>query len=206
MSGTTISSADTVGIVLTAASQSPLTIAATGSVYVVGYYGSGIYSGIDAPATIVNLGAVYGAGYGVNLHDGGTITNGSAAQTSASLTGGYEGVLVGARGPAAITNFGTIASTNRTSGIGIMAGGAATVGNGAATVGNGEQNMLRISRERRRGRRTPRRPTPGDPPRPPPRHAHTDSRPSRASRPTDRLWYSPISPISALGSRVPELL
>lgn len=132
MSGTTISSADTVGIVLTAASQSPLTIAATGSVYVVGYYGSGIYSGIDAPATIVNLGAVYGAGYGVNLHDGGTITNGSAAQTSASLTGGYEGVLVGARGPAAITNFGTIASTNRTSGIGIMAGGAATVGNGAA--------------------------------------------------------------------------
>ena len=140
MSGTTISSADTVGIVLTAASQSPLTIAATGSVYVVGYYGSGIYSGIDAPATIVNLGAVYGAGYGVNLHDGGTITNGSAAQTSASLTGGYEGVLVGARGPAAITNFGTIASTNRTSGIGIMAGGAATVGNGAATVGNGAAN------------------------------------------------------------------
>ncbi len=132
MSGTTISSAASVGIVLTAASEMPLLITETGSVFANGYYASAVYSAIDTRATIVNAGILNGGGYGINLHNGGRITNGSPSALNASISGGYDGILAGARARVSVTNFGTIASTNFTSGSGVNAGGDATVSNGAS--------------------------------------------------------------------------
>lgn len=130
MSGTTISSAVNFGIVLAGVYQSPLTITDTGSIFASGAYASAIYSDWSAPAIIANAGVVYAGGYGINLHDGGTITNGSALYTGASIKGGYEGILAGARAPVSVTNFGTIASTNFASGVGVNIGGDGSITNG----------------------------------------------------------------------------
>lgn len=131
MSGTTISSAANAGIVLIAASDLPLIITDTGSIFAGGLYESGIYAPITIPAAIYNSGIVNGAGYGINLHDGGRITNGSTVTPGALVTGGYDGILTGARAAVSITNYGTVASNNLANGNGINAGGAARIVNGS---------------------------------------------------------------------------
>jgi hypothetical protein len=130
LSGTTISTPLNAGIYLSAAYQLPLVVTDTGSVFVDGYYAAAIYSAIDQPATITNAGIISGGGYGISLRDGGQITNGSTYALTASINGGYDGVLTGARAPVTITNFATIASTNLASGNGVNAGGDATIING----------------------------------------------------------------------------
>ena len=91
----------------------------------------------NQPATITNFGTIRGsAGYGVLLERvrgirkaQSIVVNGSAADTSALIEGG-----VGMRGPAAVTNFGTIhtiAGSRDDAGVFLSAGG--TVTNGSAT-------------------------------------------------------------------------
>jgi fibronectin-binding autotransporter adhesin len=135
-----------------------------------GYYGSGYtlaagYSklvidktadirgdGVSVPffATVVNQGSVYGYDQGVYLEAGGSLINGSAKNTSASISSDSLGVL--APGGAAIANFGTIADKGQYGrGVLLQAGGSVTNGSihdttalifgydgvdGAATVAN----------------------------------------------------------------------
>jgi hypothetical protein len=66
------------------------------------------------------------------LLSGGTITNGSAALTSAAIVGETYGVRLGIHGAGKVVNFGTIANTSTTAGIGVFASGSATVSNGSA--------------------------------------------------------------------------
>ena len=67
--------------------------------------------------TVNNLGSIIGAGaggYGVSLLAGGALTNGGSSDADA-LVSGYGGVFSGARGPAVVTNYGTIQGTGGTS-------------------------------------------------------------------------------------------
>ena len=86
-------------------------------------------SGVDVPsfATVVNLGAVYGSTQGIYLKAGGSLVNGSATNTSASIMSAYHGVE--ARGLISINNFGTIAAKkNHGDGVYLGAGGSLTNG------------------------------------------------------------------------------
>lgn len=143
MSGTTITGGLYLGVNLTAASQLPLVITRTGSVFASGNYASAVYAPLGLPGTVENYGilragSIYGGGYGINLHAGGTILNGSFGNPGL-IEGGFAGVLSGARGALALTNFGTISSTDFANGIGVNAGGDATVVNGDAA-----ENTARI--------------------------------------------------------------
>jgi hypothetical protein len=87
-------------------------------------------TGVDAPhsATIINQGALYGSMQGVLLQAGGSIINGSAQNTSASITGYAFGVR--AFGAAAVANFGTIAQGDY--GIGVLLSYGGSIANGSA--------------------------------------------------------------------------
>jgi len=99
-----------------AASDTGLTITATGKV--VGDSSSGvqaIYAGATrAGESILNLGTVSDAAnlYGVVLKDGGTITNGSASVTTASMSGPQIGIAMSGKA-GTITNFGSISSSEK---------------------------------------------------------------------------------------------
>ena len=86
-----------------------LSIASTG--YIQGGTTYGIYTPTSATGayTVVNDGGVKGGKYGIDL-DGGTITNGSAADSAATVKGGVDGIRTHTNA-ATFTNFGTIAST-----------------------------------------------------------------------------------------------
>ena len=93
MTGTTITTSTTVGVSLTAASQNPVTIAPSGTVNLAGSYASAIYAALGVPSTLANDGVLQAVnGYGVRFRAGGTITNGSASDTKASISGGVNGV------------------------------------------------------------------------------------------------------------------
>jgi hypothetical protein len=99
------------------------------------------YTGIaanKAPATVANFGAIEGAGvagnFGIELGDGGAVTNGAVTDPGASIRG-YVGVSVaGATG--VVTNFGTIAGAGPfgSPAISLAAGGQVTNGGGTDRV------------------------------------------------------------------------
>lgn len=109
---TTINSALTTGVLLTEASQNPVLVTFTGSVIT-----TGLYAIEDAAPTntITNNGTLKAAGEGVAMGPG-TLTNGSATNTHATITGVY-GILIGnGQSTAQVSNFGTIAGEIETSG------------------------------------------------------------------------------------------
>jgi hypothetical protein len=88
-------------------------------------------TGVDCPsaATLINQGSVYGYGGGIYMEAGGSLINGSAKNTSASISSGfYSGDGVLALGAATIANFGTIASGFYGDGVALDAGGSITNG------------------------------------------------------------------------------
>ena len=134
MAGTTITSSTTIGIDLTLTSQNPVFIATTGTVAVSGTNAGAIYAAQGVVGTITNNGKLTAShGYGVRLLSGGTITNGAASVTSASIVGEAYGIKLGVHGTGKIVNFGTIANTSTGTGMGVFALGSATVSNGSAT-------------------------------------------------------------------------
>jgi hypothetical protein len=106
MTGTTISSYTTANLVLTQASQNPVTITATGTIHTAAP--NGIDGAFGSAWTIDNYGAIIGNGRsGVYLASGGNVTNGASNATSALITGGTYGVVIlGAAGT--VANDGTI--------------------------------------------------------------------------------------------------
>lgn len=117
------------------ADYNPVTIAAT----VVTSAGDGVY-GRDLAWSVTNRGTIDagaagptdGGQTGIRLLAGGTVINGSAALTSASITGGDgDGVRIGLV-PGTVINFGTIAGNDR--GIQLDFGGSITNGSNAATA------------------------------------------------------------------------
>ena len=126
----TISSSGTVGITLTSPGDNPVLVTSSGTIDTPGSYA--IYGTAAAAWTITNDGSLSAAFEGIRLADGGTVTNGSAADTGASIYGGYAGVdIEGA--PGKVTNFGTIMSpTGNGSGTGVTLGDGGTVVNGSA--------------------------------------------------------------------------
>jgi hypothetical protein len=108
-----------------------LSITATGYVE-----GAGVYTpdGAAGAYTIVNDGRVKGSSRGVYLSNGGAVTNGSASDTSASITGTKAGVdIAAAKG--VVANFGTISGAAGTAGVGVYltAGGSLTNGSASDT-------------------------------------------------------------------------
>ena len=77
--------------------------------------------------TINSIGPANGASNGVFIQPGGTVTNGSANDTTALITATQDAVYLQGSQPSAVTNFGTIQSTNGT-GINLYLG--ANVANG----------------------------------------------------------------------------
>jgi hypothetical protein len=76
----------------------------------------------------VNFGAISGGTNGVWLREGGAVTNGSAADTTASITGFSTGVQADG-GPGTVANFGTIQGAV---GYGVSLATGGTVSNGSA--------------------------------------------------------------------------
>ena len=72
---------------------------------------------------VVNLGSIAGSGYAGVYTQGGTVTNGAAAITGASISGGNHGVLIG-YAAGTVTNFATITATG--AGVAVWAGGSVT--------------------------------------------------------------------------------
>ena len=134
MTGTIITTSITVGVSLTAASQNPVTVAPSGTINVAGSYASAIYAALGVPSTLANDGVLQAAnGYGVRFRAGGTITNGSASDTKASISGGVNGVRFDIHGTGKLTNFGTIKSTG--SGSGVYGLSTDTIVNGSTSDG-----------------------------------------------------------------------
>ncbi len=79
----------------------------------------GFHSGVNAralPAKVVNFGTIEATANfstGVYLYSGGSVTNGSATDTAALITG-FRGVYGGGAGTLTVTNFGAIAGTGGT--------------------------------------------------------------------------------------------
>ncbi len=95
---------------------------------------AGFYKGVEVrfAATVANYGTIQStgnSGEGIYLHNGGTVTNGSAAYTAARIAGALSGVLSLAAA-ATIANYGTIQSTG-TAGEGVYLGGGGAVTNGS---------------------------------------------------------------------------
>ncbi len=127
---TTISSSGMVGVTLTTASQNPVLITGTGTIDVPGAFGSAIYVDFGIAGSITNDGLLEAPnGYGIVLRSGGSITNGSTLAKSAKITGGVIAVKIRIHGT--VDNFGTIASTGTTQGIGVQALANASVINGS---------------------------------------------------------------------------
>src|SRR5579872_3063672 len=133
MAGTTIANSTTIGISLIDPSQNPVTVASTGTISVTGTNASAIYGAFGVPAIVANDGVLSAInGYGLRLVSGGSITNGSATDKTASISGGVDGVKFGIHGVGTVNNFGTIANTGTNpSGAGVWAGGSASVVNGS---------------------------------------------------------------------------
>ncbi len=103
--GLTISGTRTVGVHLTSASQNPVSVTSTGAIVTAGSYA--IYGSAGVNWAITNDGALAGANYGITLAGGGSITNGSAKDTTASISSSGQGVVI-AGGIGLVTNYGAI--------------------------------------------------------------------------------------------------
>lgn len=142
----TVTGTSTVGLVLTAASDNPVTVAAGGTIDTsdaAAIYGSGSIawslvnfgelsgslSGVRlaTDGTIANEGAILGqstTSWGVYLAGGGTVTNGVNIAT-ATIAGAY-GIAIKS-GTGTVANYGTIRATDRyRTGVYLAAGGAVT--------------------------------------------------------------------------------
>ena len=117
-------------------------------------YGSGIIAGLTFPfgstfgdAVIVNDGTVIGAyKSAVQMRMSGTVTNGSAGNTLARITGGQNGIYASANASITVTNGGTITGVSAF-GIRMLAGGSVTNGdttNSTALI-SGNFDAIRIS-------------------------------------------------------------
>ena len=148
MTGTTITTSSTVGISLTVASQNPVTVAPSGTINVAGSYASAIYAELGVPGTLANDGVLQAAnGYGVRFRAGGTITNGSASDTKALISGGVHGVRFDIHGTTKLTNFGTITNTGTGSGIYGLSSGTIVNGSTSDVVAliAGYQNGINVT-------------------------------------------------------------
>jgi hypothetical protein len=105
----------------------PLTVSNAGTIS--GTNGEGILA--DGTLALSNAGAITG---GVEFN-GGTVTNGSATDTTASITSAGPAVFIVGAKPTTVTNFGRIAGSGTVSGDGISSNGPApiTIVNGSAT-------------------------------------------------------------------------
>ncbi len=90
-----------------------------------------------APGTVSNLGQIEGtgtAGIGVNIFSaGGQVTNGSAAVTTALISGGSTAVVI-TGGAGTVANFGTVTSTSSGFGVGLHDGGSISNGSNTSTA------------------------------------------------------------------------
>ena len=94
-----------------------------------------IYIGHDT-GTVVNFGTIHGfgaAGRGVNLGAGGSVTNGSVADTTAYIGAAFRNAIYIGGGGGTVTNFATIKATTR-NGISLGQGGTITNGSSADTT------------------------------------------------------------------------
>jgi fibronectin-binding autotransporter adhesin len=98
---------------------------------------AGVANGVDisgGAGTIANSGTIDGSavgGYGVYLSAIGVLINGATNSTSALISGGYDGVAIGAAG--SIGNFGTIIGGSH-DGVNLLGGGTVINGAGGATA------------------------------------------------------------------------
>ncbi len=128
--GLTISGTQTVGVHLTSASQNPVSVTSTGAIITTGSYA--IYGTAAADWTITNGGTLSGGRYGISLAGGGHVTNGSAADNTASISASAAGLyaaVVIAGGLGTMNNYGAISGEIR-----LQAGGTVTNGSNNDTV------------------------------------------------------------------------
>ncbi len=134
MTGTTISSYTTTNLVLTQASQNPVTITATGTINTSG--SNAVYGSAGTAWSITNNGSLAGATGGIELEGGGSVTNGSRSATTASISGYREGVLIQG-GLGTVINDGAITGTaTSVTSYGICLSSGGVVINGSSGVTN----------------------------------------------------------------------
>src|SRR5215813_1900872 len=95
------------------------------------HYGDAVF-GINYPWTLINYGAIQGAGttsYAVFLRNGGKVVNAVNGSVVGSISGGYDGVVIGGSA-GTVVNQGTI-SPAATFGAGVYFFAGGTVSNGA---------------------------------------------------------------------------
>ena len=143
--GLTISGTQTVGVHLTSASQNPVSVTSTGAIITTGSYA--IYGSAVTAWSITNHGTLSAANtntgfgryyYGIELTGGGSITNGSASDTTALIfayisgsQGHYSrGVFISGCGT--VTNYGRISSGDF--GVLIESGGSLINGSASDTT------------------------------------------------------------------------
>ena len=158
MTGTTISSYTTTGLVLTLASQNPVTITAAGTVASTGNYAiNGLstqewriynYGEISGGYTYYGQYTQHGVGGAIALGGSGIVANGSAGHVTSSIFGSTFGIKIGGTGSSVI-NFGMIAASARSSritsygttyapaGIGVMLANGGSVANYSSGVVSG---------------------------------------------------------------------
>jgi Ca2+-binding RTX toxin-like protein len=105
----------------------------TGGSLIQGYGGILIQAAVGG---VTNLGLIEATGAnadGINMTAGGTVSNGSASNTLASISGGRHGISIEG-GAAAVTNFGTVQNTDIHSAIVFHGGGSITNGSSASTT------------------------------------------------------------------------
>jgi hypothetical protein len=110
MAGTTISTATSVSVSITAANQLPLIVTQTGAISVSN--SDAAYIAFALNGVVTNLGAITAAGSsGIGVHAGGAarVLNGNAADTTALISGVSAGVQIGGSGT--LTNYGTVQAT-----------------------------------------------------------------------------------------------
>ena len=150
MAGTTIATSGTVGRKLTSTTQNPVLVTSSGTIVSAGTYA--IYDAVTS-GTVTNFGLLQGAtgvaignsdnvvndgtilgtvGAGVVSSNGGSVGNGSTAQTGRSIQGVTFGVYLGhaQNGYGAVSNFGSIGASG-TAGVGVDIGLSGTVINGS---------------------------------------------------------------------------
>jgi len=131
--GTSVSGYTTIGVTLTLASAPDVFISTSGTIAASSTYVAAIYAARGVAATIVNMGQVGSATQsGTELNAGGSVTNGSAADTIASVSGYAYGVRFSRFAPGNVVNFGTIASHGKGfQTLGVALGDGGTVINGS---------------------------------------------------------------------------
>ena len=134
MNSITIASYTTTGVVLGSNAQNTVSITTKGTINASGSYSAAVYAALGVFGTILNGGTLMAAaGVGVQLTSGGTVINGGSGNYKALISVAQYGIRTGNRGPGTVVNYGTIKTTNATSGIGITLGGGGEATNGSAS-------------------------------------------------------------------------